>query len=78
MLYLIMHRNADSSYHPDYGLAYKMAEQVAAQSDPEDQAVYIQLAEASYKTSNRGKAIECQKRCIQLLEERPNSLAPIP
>jgi thiol-disulfide isomerase/thioredoxin len=65
---LIMYSGSGTAFVPDYGLAYKMAERGAAQSDPEDRAAYSILAEVSYKAGYREKAIENQEKVIQLLK----------
>lgn len=71
MAYFILNAVADSIYKPDYGFALQLVKLAATRTDPEDKFAVSMLALAYYKTGNRGKAVNYQKKYIQLLKKDP-------
>lgn len=72
-IYFILVAKPNSSFNPDYGFALKWAERAAAHSDPEDKGPVKTLAQVYYKMGNKKKAVEYQKKFIQMIKNDPAS-----
>lgn len=73
LVYLLLIAKPNNSFNPDYGFALKWAERAAAHSDPEGKGPVKTLALAYYKMGNKKKAVEYQKKFIQMLKNDPAS-----
>ncbi|SFE49951.1 Thiol-disulfide isomerase or thioredoxin [Chitinophaga sp. CF118] len=69
LAFWIVVTRSDGSFKPDYEFALKWAKQAAAHSDPGEKGVVKLLGQLYYAIGDKKRAIDCQKKFIQMLRK---------